>query len=408
MGLMENMGLVQKQREIKQIDVNLLVEHPDNFYDVSDVTELKQAIVMAGGVRQNLIVEPVDGGKYRIVSGHRRCKAVKELLDEQAGIPSTVPCEIETDPNVAQLLLITTNSSTRKLTAWERIEQYTQLESLYRYFKAQNKLQGRKREALAKLLQEGPTNVARLKVISDNKVPVLIEMLKQDRIGISAAYELCKLPPDVQEEFCELVTDKDKVSLADVKAYIDKKYPPTPVPIAEPAKEEAEPPEMDAEPAGLITAQSDTEQTTPKPVTPGIEDTPAEEPKEAADISEPRPMPPEKMPLRNPVQESTWRAYMKDQRRPKKYKDAQGSIITQEDDKKIRDYIGVDDKHGTPIFEGDMLQDDDGETMIVFFDREVTAYGVSSYDVNKLEGCIWYPEADDLRAMEHVQEEESR
>ena len=38
MGLMENMGLVQKQREIKQIDVNLLVEHPDNFYDVSDVT----------------------------------------------------------------------------------------------------------------------------------------------------------------------------------------------------------------------------------------------------------------------------------------------------------------------------------------------------------------------------------
>lgn len=86
MGLMENMGLVQKQREIKQIDVKLLVEHPDNFYDVSDVTELKQAIVMAGGVRQNLIVEPVDGGKYRIVSGHRRCKAVKELLDEHADI----------------------------------------------------------------------------------------------------------------------------------------------------------------------------------------------------------------------------------------------------------------------------------------------------------------------------------
>lgn len=96
---------------------------------------------------------------------------------------------------------------------------------------------------------------------------------------------------------------------------------------------------------------------------------------------------------------------MKDQRRPKKYKDAQGNIITQEDDKKIRDYIGVDDKHGTPIFEGDMLQDDDGETMIVFFDREVTAYGVSSYDVNKLEGCIWYPDADDLRAMEVIEEE---
>lgn len=408
MGLMENMGLVQKQREIKLIDVSLLVEHPDNFYDVSDVTELKQAIVMAGGVRQNLIVEPIDGGKYRIVSGHRRCKAVKELLDEHAGVPSTVPCEIETDPNVAQLLLITTNSSTRKLTAWERIEQYTQLESLYRYFKAQNKLPGRKREALAKLLQEGPTNVARLKVISDNKNPALVEMLKQDRIGISAAYELCKLPPDAEEGFCELVKDKDKVSLSDVKAYISRKYPPTPAPAAEPAQEETAKPEMDAEPAEQPTTQLNTEQETAESVAPATKEAPVEAPKEAADMPVSRPMPPEKMPLRNPVQESTWRAYMQEQRRPKTYKDSQGNIITQEDDKNIRDYIGVDDKHENPIFEGDMLQDDDGETMIVFFDRETMAYGVSSYDVNKLEGCIWYPEADDLRAMEHIQEEESR
>ncbi len=403
MGLMENMGLVQKQREIKLIDVSLLVEHPDNFYDVSDVTELKQAIVMAGGVRQNLIVEPIDGGKYRIVSGHRRRKAVKELLDEHAGIPSTVPCEIETDPNVAQLLLITTNSSTRKLTAWERIEQYTQLESLYRYFKAQNKLPGRKREALAKLLQEGPTNVARLKVISDNKNPALVNMLKQDRIGISAAYELCKLPPDVQEEFCGQA--KYKVTLADVKEYINRKYPPTPAPAAEPAQEEAAESEMDAGPAEQPTTQPAAEQETTEPAEPKTKETPAEAPKEAVDLPVPRPMPPEKMPLRNPVQESTWRAYMKDQKRPKKYIDGKGNIITQEDDKNIRDYIGVDDKHGNPIFEGDMLQDDDGERMIVFFDKEATTYGVSSYDKDRLEGCTWYPDADDFRAMEIIEEE---
>ena len=402
MGLMENMGLVQKQREIKQIDVNLLVEHPDNFYDVSDVTELKQAIVMAGGVRQNLIVEPIDGGKYRIVSGHRRRKAVKELLDEHAGIPSTVPCEIETDPNVAQLLLITTNSSTRKLTAWERIEQYTQLESLYRYFKAQNKLPGRKREALAKLLQEGPTNVARLKVISDNKNPALVNMLKQDRIGISAAYELCKLPPDVQEEFCGQA--KYKVTLADVKEYINRKYPPTPAPAAEPAQEEAAESEMDAGPAEQPTTQPAAEQETTEPAEPKTKETPAEAPKEAVDLPVPRPMPPEKMPLKNPVQESTWRAYMKEQKRPKKYIDGKGNIIAQEDDKNIRDYIGVDDKHGNPIFEGDMLQDDDGERMIVFFDKEATTYGVSSYDKDRLEGCTWYPDADDFRAMEIIEE----
>lgn len=378
MGLMANMGLVQKPREIKQIDVKLLVEHPDNFYDVSDVTELKHAIVMAGGVRQNLIVEPVDGGKYRIVSGHRRCKAVKELLNEHAGIPTTVPCEIETDPNIAQLLLITTNSSTRKLTAWERVEQYMQLESLYRYFNMQNKLPGRKREALAKLLQEGTTNIARLNVISNNQVPALVEMLKQDRIGISAAYELCKMSPDGQNEFCNLVKGDDKITLADVKEYIHRKYPPTATasPVAEQEK-------------------------SPEPVMPiQQKEMPAEEPKEAADVPAPQPMPP-----RNYVQESTWKTYMKGIKRPKKYMTAQGDIITQEDDKNIRDYIGIDDKHGTPIFEGDMLQDTDGEIGIVFFGKEMAAYGVSAYSENKLEGFIWYPDGDDFSEMEIIKED---
>ena len=202
---------------------------------------------------------------------------------------------IQTSP---QLLLITTNSSTRKLTAWERIEQYTQLESLYRYFKAQNKLPGRKREALAKLLQEGPTNVARLKVISDNKNPALVNMLKQDRIGISAAYELCKLPPDVQEEFCGQA--KYKVTLADVKEYINRKYPPTPAPAAELAQEEAAESEMDAglpnsqRPSRLPNRKQQSQQNRKQ------RKHLLKAPKEAVDLPVPRPMPPEKMPLRNP------------------------------------------------------------------------------------------------------------
>lgn len=44
MSLMENMGLVNKDKDrtIKQIPVNLLVENPDNFYIVGDVEELKK------------------------------------------------------------------------------------------------------------------------------------------------------------------------------------------------------------------------------------------------------------------------------------------------------------------------------------------------------------------------------
>lgn len=217
MSLMASMGLVPKsdERERKNIDANLLVENPDNFYDTDDVEELKKAIVMAGGVRQNLIVEPIEDSRYRIISGHRRCKAVKELLEEGASIPGTVPCEIETDPVKAQILLITTNSSTRRLTAWERVEQYKQLESLYKYFVETGKVTGKKRDIMAQLLKEGKTNVARLQVISKNLIPDFEQALKKDDIGISVAYEAAKLEPEQQKALLGQHSDGN-ITLEDV------------------------------------------------------------------------------------------------------------------------------------------------------------------------------------------------
>ena len=204
MSLMENMGLVNKDKDrtIKQIPVNLLVENPDNFYIVGDVEELKNSIIAAGGVRQNLIVEPMKDGRYMIVSGHRRCKAVKELLKEQTvGIPDTVPCEISTDHYGNQLLLIDTNSTSRDLTAWERVEQYKQLNSLFKYGVMTNQINGRKRDAIAKTLHESTTNIARYSAISNNLRKYYADWMKSGKLGISAAYELSKLTPDRQKDF---------------------------------------------------------------------------------------------------------------------------------------------------------------------------------------------------------------
>ena len=65
MSILSDMGLVpkEKQRKIEYLDVDLLDENPDNFYDTSNVETLKAAIVAAGGVRQNLIVQPTSNGR---------------------------------------------------------------------------------------------------------------------------------------------------------------------------------------------------------------------------------------------------------------------------------------------------------------------------------------------------------
>lgn len=203
MNLMENMGLAPKEnkREIKLISYDKLIASPDNFYNTNDVSELKQAILLAGGVRQNLIVKPDSNGGYMIISGHRRYKAVLELLKEGANISEDLPCEIETDPDVADLLLITTNSTTRRLTDWERLEQFERLEKLYEKWKAEGKTTQTKRDTLAKMLGDSRTGIARIQAISNNLIFQLKDCLKDGVLGISIAYEASQLPQEKQEDF---------------------------------------------------------------------------------------------------------------------------------------------------------------------------------------------------------------
>jgi ParB family chromosome partitioning protein len=270
---MENMGLVNKDKDrtIKQIPVNLLVENPDNFYIVGDVEELKNSIIAAGGVRQNLIVEPMKDGRYMIVSGHRRCKAVKELLKEQTvGIPDTVPCEISTDHYGNQLLLIDTNSTSRDLTAWERVEQYKQLNSLFKYGVMTNQINGRKRDAIAKTLHESTTNIARYSAISNNLRKYYADWMKSGKLGISAAYELSKLTPDRQKDFYEQHMDDDEITLKSIEEFIH------PVTEEAPAQEAAVQEEITMQEERPEADEEDTEDISDDDEAEDIEEVPEE------------------------------------------------------------------------------------------------------------------------------------
>lgn len=220
MSLIENMGIIKKERVIKMIPVELLVDNPDNFYSVGEVDELKHSIIAAGGVRQNLIVEPMDDGKYMIISGHRRCKAVRELLQANTiGISETVPCEVSTDHYGNQLLLIETNRTARSLNAWEKVEQYRQLSSLFKYGVMTHKVNGRKRDAIAEILQESKTNIARYSAISNSLLDEYKDWLKNNKLGISAAYELSKLTPAQQKDFYEEHAADEEITIRAIKLF---------------------------------------------------------------------------------------------------------------------------------------------------------------------------------------------
>ena len=205
--------------EIIWISVYDLEPSKDNFYSVEDVADLKDSIELFG-IQQNLIVKPiVDSSRYKVIAGHRRRVASIGLVEEGKKQFELVPCRIETslDDIKAKILLIYTNSTTRQLSDWEKVEQLVQLKDLLKEYKKTHDLPGRVRELLAETLNMSITKVGRIETINDNLTVEFKEELKQDNISFSTAAELARLSVEDQKAVYEQHQQTGVTKLKDVK-----------------------------------------------------------------------------------------------------------------------------------------------------------------------------------------------
>ena len=86
----ENDGLTFK---VEYISIEKLIPSKMNKYVVKDIAELKASIELTG-LQQNLVVREVENG-YEVLSGHRRLKAMGELLKEGNEQFKRIPCKIQ-------------------------------------------------------------------------------------------------------------------------------------------------------------------------------------------------------------------------------------------------------------------------------------------------------------------------
>ena len=84
-----------RTNDIKMIDIDELHESDDNFFVVENIEQFAQTILGQGGVKDNLIVRPLETGGYEIISGHRRRAAVQYLLDKGENIVRVLPCLVQ-------------------------------------------------------------------------------------------------------------------------------------------------------------------------------------------------------------------------------------------------------------------------------------------------------------------------
>lgn len=182
---------------------------PDNFYDVSNVGNLADAIATVG-LQQPLRVRrhPDNNGKYMIVSGHRRRAAITQLVEEGRKDLDPVPCIIEQAGGSAaldELRLIYGNSATRDLTAPELSRQAVRVqELLYKLKEEGYEFPGRMRDHVAEACNISRSKLARLKVIRKQLLPALLPLWEQGELNEDVAYKLAQCPQNLQQTLAEV------------------------------------------------------------------------------------------------------------------------------------------------------------------------------------------------------------
>ena len=204
--------------QVVQIPLSQLIVNEHNFFTVEDVQELADDITL-NGLYSPLTVCAAGDGKYRIVAGHRRRKALELLGRKDA------PCIVKSyDGEDSEMVaLIQSNLTSRELTYYEKMEAVIRLEKALRSMKERGvELPGRLRDHLAEQVSESASAVHRMQYIHKNLSPVLLEALRREQIGESVADELAHSSKKVQEEFEQRLVRGEIFRAQDVKAARDK------------------------------------------------------------------------------------------------------------------------------------------------------------------------------------------
>lgn len=204
--------------QVVQIPLSQLIVNEHNFFTVEDVQELADHIALHG-LFNPLTVCAAGEGKYRIVAGHRRRKALELLGRKDA------PCIIKNyDGEDSEMVaLIQSNLTSRELTYYEKMEAVIRLEKALRSMKERGvELPGRLRDHLAEQTNESASAVHRMQYIHKNLSPALLDALRREQIGESVADELAHSSKKVQTEFEQRLARGETFRAQDVKAARDK------------------------------------------------------------------------------------------------------------------------------------------------------------------------------------------
>ena len=223
--ILKNKGLKQPKEknhyEVTMIHYTQIHPSKMQFYSQNDIGEQADAIELAGGIMQPLVVSQQDADQYELLAGHRRLEAVKLLVENRKlNQYSMVPCHIEKANDwQAEYLLITTNGY-REKSGYEKMIEVQRLAEIIPHLSGNETLKGRAlRGRIAKELKTGETSVQIFNYIYNHLCPEGMEAFRVGEIKTTVAYELAHL----QEADQKVLLQTRGVTSADITEYVNKK-----------------------------------------------------------------------------------------------------------------------------------------------------------------------------------------
>lgn len=195
---------------LKKIQAEKLHPSDKNFYEMDpvEIEALKETIELVG-VQENLVVKKISAGEnagdYEIIAGHKRHRAVTELLAEGKEVSPLLPCKVESDADGVknELVLIFTNSTQRERSDYCKMQEIQRVRELLEKYAKYNDMPGRKRDVIAGILNTSKSTIGRLDNIRRNIIPDFLEEYKAGKISTTAANEIAGATPEEQHQLLE-------------------------------------------------------------------------------------------------------------------------------------------------------------------------------------------------------------
>lgn len=206
-------GEAPRTMEITLVKISKIDANWKNFYAVDfREQDLAESIKISGLLTPLGVVEDVNG-HYRLISGHRRLRALRWLHDTEEDRErwELVPCVVYDTPEDAdreELMLIHANAQRVKSGPELQKEAEKTTQILTRMKERGVELPGRMRERVAEALQVSSTRLARLDAIKNNLTyPGWQRKWEEQKINESVAYRLSQCSYDEQQNAADWVID---------------------------------------------------------------------------------------------------------------------------------------------------------------------------------------------------------